>query len=148
MRGPTAQAVALVHDLITARDPLHTNAYGQTISRVIERAKNTFLQVNPSLNRELEEVAAILRREMDSKRSELFDLRVRAYTTRLSEQELKDLLLFYKSPLGRKWNVVGPQLVEDFQIACDRWAYASGGGFMETVNQRFRTEMQKKGHPI
>jgi hypothetical protein len=111
----------------------------------IESAKNAFVPTNPGLTRELNDVALALHKELDAKGNyEAVAEIARAYAAHFTEQELKDLLVFYKTPLGQKVIKEEPIAFEDGLKSADRWAAAFG----ETVMARVRTEMQKKGHPL
>ena len=62
-----------------------------------------FLQTNPKLGKDLNEVAAKLRAEMSApRRPSCSTRRAKLYAAHFTEQELKDMLAFYKSPLGKK----------------------------------------------
>ena len=54
------------------------------------------------LSKDLNEVAAKLRTELAPRGSELLDQMAKLYAAAFTEQELKDALAFYKSPLGKK----------------------------------------------
>jgi hypothetical protein len=139
---PSAAAVALARDVIITKgagglvDPL--------VRGVIESVKNSFVPTNPNLTRELNDVAAALHKELDGKRSEALDQLARAYAAHFTEQELKDLLVFYKTPLGQKFVKEDPAAIEDGLKRAQQWADT----FADTVMARMRTEMQKKGHPL
>jgi hypothetical protein len=132
----------LARDVIVTRgaasmvDPL--------VRGVIESVKNSFVPTNPNLTRELNDVAATLHKELDGKGSEVLEQMARAYATRFTEQELKDLLVFYKTPLGQKIVREEPNAIEDGLKRAQQWADA----FADTVMARMRTEMQKKGHQL
>jgi hypothetical protein len=66
------------------------------------------------------------------------------YAERFSEQELKDTLAFYKSPLGRKMSNVEPQVLDQTFTYIQQW----GQQISEQVMNRFRAEMKKKGHNL
>ena len=68
---------------------------------VIEQAKSVFLQANPTLLKDLNEVALKLRAEYAPRSAEVVNEVAKLYAARFTEQELKDTLAFYKSPLGR-----------------------------------------------
>jgi hypothetical protein len=139
---PSAAAVALARDVISIKgagammDPL--------VRGVIESVKNSFVPTNPNLTRELNDVAATLHKELDGKSSEAVDQLARAYAARFSEQELKDLLVFYKTPLGQKFTKEEPLAIEDGLKRAQQWAET----FADTVMTRMRSEMQKKGHQL
>jgi hypothetical protein len=139
---PSAAAVALARQVIVTKganvmtDPL--------VRGVIETVKNSFVPTNPNLTRELDDVAATLHKELDGKSSEVIDQMARAYAARFTEQELKDLLVFFKTPLGQKYIKEEPAALEDGLKRAQQWADA----FADTVMARMRSEMQKKGHPL
>jgi len=139
---PSAAAVTLAREVIVTK-----GANGMTdplVRGVIESVKNSFVPTNPNLTRELNDVAAILHKELDGKSSELVDQMARAYAARFTEQELKDLLVFFKTPLGQKYIREEPNALEDGLKRAQQWADA----FADSVMARMRSEMQKKGHPL
>jgi uncharacterized protein len=139
---PTKAAIA------TAREVIITKGVGAMVDPlvhgVIESVKNNYLPTNPNLGRELTDVAAVLHKEFEAKRNDVIDVMARAYAKHFTEAELKDLLLFYKTPLGQKFaREEGAAIEEGF-----RGAKTWGDDFSETVMSRMRAEMQKKGHPL
>jgi len=139
---PSAAATALAREVIMTKganvmtDPL--------VRGVIESVKNSFVPTNPNLTRELNDVAATLHKELDGKSTEVVDQMARAYASRFTEQELKDLLVFFRTPLGQKYIKEEPVALEDGLKRAQQWADA----FADTVMARMRSEMQKKGHPL
>ena len=139
---PSAAAVAL------ARDVLITKGAGAVVDPlvrgVIESVKNSFLPTNPNLSRELNDSAAVLHKEFEGKRNEVLEVMARAYAQHFTEQDLKDLLLFYKTPLGQKFAKEEPAGIEDGFRRAKEWT----DSFAEAVMARMRGEMQKKGHAL
>ncbi len=139
---PSATAISLAREVIVAKganglvDPL--------VRGVIESVKNSFIPTNPNLTRELNDVATTLHKEFDGKTNDVLDQMARAYATRFTEQELKDLLVFYKTPLGQKFTKEEPAAIEDGLKRAQQWADT----FADTVMARMRTEMKKKGHQL
>jgi hypothetical protein len=139
---PSAAAIAVARDVLITKggdvlaDPL--------VRGVIESVKNSFVPTNPNLSRELNDVAAALQKELSGKRDEVLNEFARAYAGHFTEQELKDLLLFYKTPLGKKFAKEEPVAIEDGLRRAQQW----GDSFADVVMSRFRGEMQKKGHPL
>jgi hypothetical protein len=139
---PSAAAVAMAREVIVAR-----GAGGMTeplVRGVIETVKNSFVPTNPNLTRELNDVATVLHKELDGKSTEVLEQMARAYATRFTEQELKDLLVFYKTPLGQKFIKEEPNAIDDGLKRAQQWADT----FADTVMTRMRSEMQKKGHQL
>jgi hypothetical protein len=139
---PPAASVALAKELIVLKggnvmlDPI--------VPGVIESAKNVLLQTNPMLAKDLNEVAANLRKEMEPKREELVNVMARSYAQRFSEAELKELLVFFKTPLGKKMITDEPQIIDQSMSRTQVWANA----FSEQMLARFRADMKKRGHDL
>ena len=66
------------------------------------------------------------------------------YASRFTEQELKDILAFYKSPLGRKLIVEEPAILDQSMKNAQVWAE----NLSQEVIAKMRTEMKKRGHDI
>lgn len=111
---------------------------------IVNRIKNTFLQTNVSLSKELDEVSLKLAGEYNPKVAELTQQTAQLYAARFSEKELKDLVTFYKSPLGRKVLQEEPQILDQTMANADAWAR----NMEQVILQRFRAEMKKKGHDL
>ena len=139
---PSAAAITVAREVIVTKgagsmaEPL--------VHGVVESVKNSFIPTNPNLMRELNEVAALLHKEVDTKRGEVLDQIARGYAAHFTEQELKDLLAFYKTPLGQKFTKEEPAAIEEGLQRAQQWA----DGFAETTMSRMRNEMQKKGHRL
>jgi len=139
---PTPIAIALAREIITAKAT--TAGFESVGPSVIEKAKNLYLQINPTLNRDLNEVAAKLKAEYTPRFAEPLNEAARVYASKFTEQELKDILAFYKSPVGKKVTVEEPMIIEESLAGVDRWAQA----LTEEIATKFRVEMKKKGHDL
>jgi uncharacterized protein len=141
-QNPTAGAVAAARELIQAKGG--AAMFEPAVPGVVESTKNSFLPTNPNLSRELNDVAAQLRREYEAKKAELVYEVAIVYAKHFTEQELKDLVVFYRSPLGQKMLKEEPAaLDESFKRAQD-WTIE----FADVVMTRFRAEMKKRGHQL
>jgi len=139
---PAPSAVALARELIVLKGS--TQIWDAVVPGVIEQAKGVYLQTNPALGKELNDVAAQLRTEYGPRASQLVDQVARLYAQAFTEQELKDTLAFYKSPLGRKIVSEEPKVLDDGFRRIQQWA----NKFSEEVMGRMRAEMKKKGYDL
>jgi hypothetical protein len=140
--APSAAAVATARELVETKGG--SAMFDPVIISVVEQTKAALLQTNPQLAKDLNDVAAQLRTEFGPKRDELLAYAAKLYADRFSEQELKDMLAFYKSPLGRKMSNVEPQVLDATFNYIQQW----GQQVSEQVMNRFRAEMKKKGHNL
>src|SRR5579859_4000711 len=97
---PSASSIAVAKQLIATTGA--TSVFNPLIAGVVEQAKLLFLQQDPGLAPDLNEVAAKIRTDLQPRFSEISDAVAKAYATNFSEQELKDILAFYQTPAGKK----------------------------------------------
>jgi hypothetical protein len=138
---PTAASIEAARELIALKGG---SMFEPLIPGVIESVKNSFVPTNPNLMPQLNEVAAQLRKEYDSKRADLLTDVARTYAAHFTEQELKDIIIFYKTPLGKKMLTEEPIALNESLSRAQDWA----NRFSEEVMGRFRAEMRKKGHSL
>lgn len=139
---PPASAIAVAKELVILKGA--AAMFDPIIPGVIESAKNALVPTNPNLSRELNEVSAQLRKEYEPQRAVLLNEVATVYAQRFSEQELKDLIAFYKTPLGKKVLTDEPAAVDQSLKRAQEWANA----FSEKIFARFSQEMKKKGHNL
>jgi hypothetical protein len=111
---------------------------------VVEKAKDVFMQTNFMWSKDLNEVAAIMHKDYDSRSSELVDKTAQIYASHFTETELKNLLAFYQSPLGQKMIVEEPKALNESMISAAEWA----DNLSEDVMAKMRVEMKKRGHDM
>jgi uncharacterized protein len=139
---PTAQSIALAKELVVLKGS--TQLWDAVVPGIIEQAKGVFLQTNPMLSKELNEVAAQLRTEYAPRSSQIVDQIAQLYAESFTPQELKDALVFYKSPLGRKIVKEEPRILDDGLRRVQQWS----NKLSEEVVGRMRAEMKKKGYDL
>lgn len=139
---PSPSAVATARELITVKGA--SAVFDPIVTGVIEYVKNAFLPTNPNLGKELNEVAAKLKKDYDAKRAELLGEVATVYAERFTEAELKELIAFYQSPLGKKMSQTEPEVIDAGMKRAQVWADA----FSTEVMSKFREEMKKKGHDL
>jgi hypothetical protein len=140
--APTAGAVAAARELVVVKGG--AAMFEPVIPGVIETAKNSLVPNNPNLTKELNDVAGQLRKDYEGKKAELVYEVAVIYAKHFTEQELKELVAFYKSPLGQKMLKEEPLALDQGMKRAQDWSQ----DFSEAVLMRIRTEMAKKGHPL
>jgi hypothetical protein len=139
---PTPAALSTAKELITVTG---ANAiFNPLIAGVVEQAKNLYLQQNPGLAKDLSEISAQLRTEMAPRFVELNDEVARLYAADFSEQELKDILTFYKSPAGQKLLQKQPKVIDNSMKFAQEWA----NKLSDEVVAKMRDELKKRGHAL
>ena len=86
----------------------------------------------------------IVAKDLAGREKEIGEGMAQIYASEFTEQELKDLVTFYKSPLGQKLIINEPRAIQFTMSYMQQWAQQ----FAEIVNGEFRAEMRKRGKQI
>jgi uncharacterized protein len=118
--------------------------YAQAVPSVVEQTKTNLMQSNLNYQKDLNEVAVIVAQSLAGREKEIGDGMAKVYADAFTEQELKDLVVFYKSPLGQKLLTAEPEAIQASINFMRQW----GQTFSQTVAAQFRAEMHKRGKDI
>ena len=111
---------------------------------VVEKVKDQFMQTNFMWAKDLNEVAANLQKDYAPRVDELVDLAARIYASHFTEAELKQLLAFYQTPVGRKAITEEPKALDESMASGGNW----GDALADEVVVKIRDEMKKRGHDL
>lgn len=141
-KEPSAAATAMANEIIEIKGSMAI--FTPLIPGVVEQSKNSLLQMNPTLFKDAEDVAANLRKEYQPRLEALRKEIVKLYATAFTEQELKETLAFYRSPTGKKLLSEEPNFVNRTMSTAQDWAVKLN----EETLQRMRAELRKRGHAL
>ena len=139
---PAPAAMASAKELITITGT--TTLFSPLIAGVVEQAKVLYLQQNPGLAKDLNEIATQIRADLQPRFSELTDEVARLYAANFTEQELKDILAFYKTTAGKKLLAEQPKIVDTSMKFAQDWATK----LSDQVIGKMRDELKKRGHAL
>ena len=142
LKPGSAAALAAAKEILTMKN---ANAmYASAVPNLVDQTKNVLLGANLNYQKDLNEVAVIVAKNLAGREKEIGDGMAQIYANEFSEQELKDLVTFYKSPLGAKLLSTEPRAIQFSMSYMNQWAQQ----FAEVINAAFRTEMKKRGKEI
>ena len=139
---PSPAAIAAAKEILTMKNA--SGMYANAVSSLVEQTKEVLLQNNLNYQKDLNEVAAIVAQQLAGREKEIGEGMAKIYASDFTEQELKDLITFYKSPLGQKMLLQEPRTIQASVAYMNQWARS----FAEVVNAQFRVEMRKRGKEI
>ena len=142
LKAASPAALAAAKEILTMKNA--AAMYANAVPNLVEQTKNVLLQSNLNYQKDLNEVAEIVAKNLAGREKEIGDGMAQVYANEFTEQELKDLVTFYKSPLGAKLLAVEPRAIQFSMSYMNQWAQA----FAETINGQFRAEMKKRGKDI
>jgi uncharacterized protein len=135
-------AIAAAKEILTMKNA--AAMYANAVPNLVEQTKNVLMQSNLNYQKDLNEVAVIVAKNLAGREKEIGDGMAQVYANEFTEQELKDLVTFYKSPLGQKLLSNEPRAIQFSMSYMNQWAQQ----FAETINGQFRAEMKKRGKEI
>ncbi len=135
-------AIAAAKELLAMKN---ANAiYANAVPNIVQKTKDQLLQTNLNYQKDLSEVSVIVAQKLAGREKEIGEGMAKIYAAEFTEQELKDLVTFYKSPLGQKLLTTEPKAIQMSMGYMSQWAQT----FAEQVNADFRAEMRKRGKQI
>lgn len=135
-------AIAAAKELLSLKSA--QAMYASAIPNIVQRTKAGLLQNNLNYQKEMDEVAQVIAKEFAGRESEVSDAMAKIYAATFTEQELKDLVTFYKTPLGQKLLTAEPHAIASSMGFMNQWARET----TEKVADQFRAEMKKRNKPI
>lgn len=135
-------AIAAAKEILTLKNA--SAMYASAVPNLVEQTKNVLLQSNLNYQKDLNEVAVIVAKALAGREKEIGDGMAQIYANEFTEQELKDLVIFYKSALGQKLLANEPRAIQSSMGYMNQWAQS----FAEVINGQFRAEMKKRGKDI
>ncbi|HMM93078.1 DUF2059 domain-containing protein [Bradyrhizobium sp.] len=142
MKPGSPAAIAAAKEILAMKNA--SGMYAAAVPNLVEQTKNTLMQSNLNYQKDLNEVAVIVAKNLAGREKEIGEGMAQVYANEFTEQELKDLVTFYKSPLGQKLLTAEPRAIQLSMSYMNQWAQA----FAEVINGQFRAEMKKRGKEI
>ena len=140
--APSAAAIATAKEILA--DKHIEELYKGAVPGLVERTKLTLLQSNLNYQKDLNEVAVKVAKDLAGREMAIGDEIAKIYASRFTEQELKDIATWYKSPLGKKVIEKEPEIFAASRAFMEQWAQS----FSEQIIAKFRAEMKARGKEI
>ena len=141
-KAASPAAIAAAKEILAMKNA--SAMYQNAVPNIVQQTKDTLLQTNLNYQKDLNEVAVIVAKNLAGREKEIGEGMAQIYASEFTEQELKDLVIFYKSPLGQKLLAGEPRAIQSSMAYMNQWAQQFG----EIVNGEFRAEMRKRGKQI
>jgi uncharacterized protein len=142
-----AQGQPSASHLALARDVAIGSGMTRSFDAMTEPLLAQLQQMNvtrPEIKQDLDRVVVTLRPEVEQQKQKMVESAARAFASRLSEAELKDIAAFYKSPAGMKYVQTQPGILDEIVKDLATWTQ----NVSEYIMIRARAEMTKRGHQL
>jgi hypothetical protein len=138
--APAAAHLAAARQLVMASGL--SKAFGTVVPELMGKINANLSPTRPEIAKDLKATLDALQPELLLYNDEMINFAALVYTTVLNEQECKDALAFYTSPIGKKYVDVQPTVFANLTPAMGEWSKSVSVRMFERV----RAEMKKKGH--
>jgi hypothetical protein len=142
LKPGTPAAIAAAKELLAMKNV--SAMYASAVPNIVQRTKDTLLQNNLNYQKDLNEVAVVVAQALAGREKDIGEQMAKIYASDFTEQELKDIVAFYKTPVGQKLLSTEPKAIAASMQYMNQWAQS----FAEEVNGQFRAEMRKRGKEI
>ena len=139
---PSPGAIAAARELLEIKGA--SAMFSPLVAGVVEVTKQQLLTTNPMVSKDLNEVAARLKLEFTPRQTEVINEIAVLFARKFTEQELKEIIAFFKSSAGKKFLVDEPPTMQEGMVRAEAWSRQ----LSEQVLVRFRAEMKKRGHDL
>jgi hypothetical protein len=142
LKQASPAAIAAAKEILAMKNA--SAMYANAVPNIVQQTKDQLMQSNLNYQKDLNEVAVVVAQKLAGREKEIGEGMAKVYASEFTEQELKDLVTFYKSPLGQKLLAAEPRAIQISMSYMNQWAQQ----FAETINGEFRAEMRKRGKQI
>src|SRR5260370_27262227 len=118
-REASPAGIAAAKEILTMKNA--SAMYANAVPNIVQQTKDALLQANLNYQKDLNEVAVIVAQSLAGREKEIGEGMAKVYASEFTEQELKDLVTFYKSPLGQKLLSTQPRSIQFSMSHMNRW---------------------------
>ena len=140
--APAASHLAAARQLVLASGL--ARAFLGVVPDMASKLNANLSQTRPEIARDLKATLDALQSEFATYNEDIVTFAGVVYTTLMSEQECKDALAYFNSPVGKKFVDVQPGVFANMGPAMGEWSKSVSVRMMDRV----RAEMKKKGHEL
>src|SRR3984893_13887077 len=131
LKQASPAALAAAREILALKNV--NSVYTFAVPNVVAQTKDVLLQNKLNYQKDLNAVAVIIAQQFAGREKEIGEGMAKIYASDFTEQELKDLITFYKSPLGQKMLLQEPRTIQASVAYMNQWARS----FAEVVNAQF-----------
>lgn len=121
-----------------------TRGFDDMIPQFLQQANAVYANQRPELSSMINEVTLQLVPEFVKQRGDLDQSLAKLYTVKFTEDELKQLTAFYRSPVGQKFSNLQQDIVRDSYPIVQAWTRT----LQENIAKRIKEEVEKRGQKL
>ena len=143
-----AAAPVVPSHLTVAAEVLKASGLSRTfetsVPNVVNMLRTNVTRQRPELARDIEEALKTVEAKVPEMMNAGISEAARFLAARMNEAELKEVMTFLSSAVGKKYVETLPAFMDDMLPYLERWTQNAG----QTMTGLFREEMAKRGHKL
>ncbi len=121
-----------------------TASFDNRLPEIASEVTNRLIRIRPDLHQEIADTVQAVALKLVARRRELDQDVARVYAKAFTEDELKAIAAFLKSPAGQKYQTQGPKVFGDTLQAVQSWSDRVGAEMVDKTKE----ELKKQGHEL
>jgi hypothetical protein len=122
--------------------------FDQLLPNIADQAKNGFIRANPQMQLGIIQVVDKVALTLVARRPELDKNLAKVWAAGFTEDEMRQLVDFYQSDLGKKFAAVEPQLLGVQLAVAERWGRSVGEELKQKVTKELQASMAAEQNAI
>jgi hypothetical protein len=141
-QAPSAAQLKLAQQVVEMQGS--SRSFEGAVPSILTQVYQQYVSQNPDLEKDIGAVLRTMLPEFDKRKDEISAILARVYAEKFTEAELKEILVFYESPAGKKFVAATADIGKETMGKLQEWS----GKVSKDVTERLKAEMKKKGHNI
>lgn len=138
----TAQEISpsqLAAALDVVRSAKASRGFDTILPNLAQEAENRLIAQRPDLHKEIIDAVNAAALKLVSRRADLDNDTARVWAKAFTEDELKTIATFYKTPAGQKFAVVGAKVYSDTLDVVNQWQDRLGDELLQQSQNELKT---------
>jgi hypothetical protein len=140
--APPPEALATARELITASRAVDN--FKLLLPSLVQQIKPVIVQGRPQVEKDFDALVPALLESIKARLGDLIEAVAVIYATNFTVAEMKELIAFYRTPIGQKLLEKGPVIAQQSMVVGQKFGAELGG----ELQSRMIRELKKKGHNI
>jgi hypothetical protein len=141
-QSPSPEAIAAAQELMATMRA--TDQLKAILPMIMQNLKPAIVQNRPQVEHDFDEISRRLLEGFNARVNEVIALTAAIYARNFSTEELRELTVFYRGPLGQKLLQKQPTVMQESMAMGQRFGQEIG----REAGEQMVNELRKRGHAI
>jgi hypothetical protein len=140
--APSPETLATARELVAALQAADNMKL--LLPSIMQHIKPIIVQGRPQVEKDFDVIAPVMLEGFRARLGDFIELIAVIYATNFTVAEIKELIAFYRGPVGQKLVAKTPAIAQQSMVASQKF----GTQLANELQSRMTEELKKKGHKI